>query len=856
MFVKGGIMFFRKNTHLTLFVLMFCIANSTYPQSSPKFDLSAYKLFLSTHQNMGADQLRMLHPAGTFEKEAVTKFSTALFADSIVKKYSLTEHERSLIEKHGFMVTERKKYPSFGSAYDEIFHNDLPVFVSTDAILHAIHMSYDAILKDVEERIIIAKLDSLLEKLHHQLLPLSVKYEAYPAMKQMLRDADVYFTVPRKLLGSNALPVFIENTALVDSMLNFVALEKPADYPLFSSVSRKIDFSQFTVRGHYTQSIKLKKYFQAMIWLGRTEMYLIAPVNSIPPQNEADIQRQTIDALLVEEAAERSNSYPSLEEIDGIIRFFVGESDNVTLPNIHTLRHSANIDSACTLLNTNTFKVFQDTLKQKSYAFQRILSQIILSDPYSPDDIQPASAFMLFGQRFVIDSYVTGNVVYDKIKFNERKVWRALPSRYDVLFSLGNNAAAQLLESELLQFHYASNLAALRYLVDSYETEFWQSTLYNNWLQSIRTLVPPADRTALPAFMKTAAWWQEKMNTQLASWAQLRHDNLLYAKQSYTGGIVCSFPESYVEPIPEFYEAVRVFASVAEEKFKLFPWSDGVIVDYWRHLKATADTLKMIAQKELQQTALQESEKKFLEKMLYLNMICGPKYDGWYYRLFYTGEEGFFKNDLVVADVHTCPTDETGNPVGWVLHAGTGPVNLAVVAVKAADGRLISYVGPVLSYFEYVSTNFKRLTDEEWKSNYTVLPAFRPDLVNLYLADSLGGSRGNGASLVTGNIVITKELKIPSQLILGNNYPNPFNSSTVITFSIPSSLENSRIKLTIYDLQGRYVKQLIHRQMPEGNYAVRWDGTMENGKSAASGVYFYHLTVGTQRQIGKMSFVK
>lgn len=842
--------------NIVLSLLILFLTSIAHSQSSTSFDLKAYKQFLDAHQNMDADQLRLIHPAGSFAKEARTNFSTAFYSDSIQKKYTLTSYERSLIETNGFMVTERLKRESFGAAFTEIFHNDLPVFVSTDAILHAIHMSYDAILKDVEERILIAKLDSLLAKLHTQLPALAVRYQAYPAMKQMLLDVDLYITVPRKLLGNIVTPVFPENVTTVDSMMNFIAAEKPAYYSLFSSVPRNIDFSQFTVRGHYTQSKELSRYFQAMMWLGRTEMYLIAPVNSLPPQNDIDIQRQMIDAVLVAEAAKLSNAYPMLEEMDSIIRFFVGESDNVTLPNIQTLMQAAKIDSASALLDMKVYTTFQDTLKQKSFAFQRILSQIIISDPSSPDSIQPASAFLLLGQRFVIDSYVTGNVVYDKIKFDQKKVWRALPSRYDILFSLGNNAAAQLLETELSTYHYASNLAALRYLVDSYEPEFWQSTLYNNWLHSIRTLVPPTDRTALPSFMQTAAWWQEKMNTQLASWAQLRHDNLLYAKQSYTGGVICSFPESYVEPIPKFYEAIKTFAAVAAEKFQSFPWANSRIVYYWNHLKDVADTLKTISQKQLDRTPLDENEKNFLRRMLYLNNICGPAYNGWYYRLFYTGEAEFLKNDLVVADVHTCPTDAAGNFVGWVLHAGTGPVNLAVVTTEAADGRLISYIGPVMSYYEYVSTNFKRLTDDEWKSNYERLPAFRPDIVNLYLADSLGGSRGIGASLVTGIIKQPDDVKIPSQLVLGNNYPNPFNSSTIITFSIPHSLSNDRIELIIYDVQGRQVKQLISRKMPEGNYAVRWDGAMENGKISASGVYFYHLTAGTQRQIGKMSLVK
>ena len=74
-----------------------------------------------------------------------------------------------------------------------------------------------------------------------------------------------------------------------------------------------------------------------MMWLGRTEMYLIAPESADPPQTDADIQRQTIDAVLVSEITEAAAKDSLLQEIDGIIQFFTGESDNVTLPNIRSL---------------------------------------------------------------------------------------------------------------------------------------------------------------------------------------------------------------------------------------------------------------------------------------------------------------------------------------------------------------------------------------------------------------------------------------------------------------------------------------------------------------------------------------
>ncbi|HLP18124.1 MAG TPA: DUF3160 domain-containing protein, partial [Bacteroidota bacterium] len=595
---------------------------------------------------------------------------------------------------------------------------------------------------------------------------------------------------------------------------------------------------------------------RSMMWLGRTEMYLIAPVNAIPEQSKKDIQRQTIDAALIAEAATGADVYASLSEIDEIIKFFVGESDNVTLPNIQTLLQSTGTTNAAALLDTARLTVFQDTLVQKSFAFQRILSQIILSDPSSPDDIRPASSFLLLGQRFVIDSYITGSVVYDKIKFNNKKIWRPLPSSLDVLYSLGNNAAAQLLAPELATYHYGSNLASLRYLVDAYEPEFWNSTLYNNWLTSIRALNPPDNRTSLPRFMQTAAWWQEKMTTQLASWAQLRHDNLLYAKQSYTGGVSCSYPESYVEPIPAFYHAVKNLASIAEEKFKTGPLATIGMQWYWASLKAYADTLGTIAQKEVSNAVLTETERDFLHHMLYLRGFCGLEYVGWYFRMFFTAEEGFLKEDRVVADVHTCPTDEFGNPVGWVLHAGTGPVNLAVITTELPGKGSVSFIGPVLSYYEHVSTNFKRLTDEEWKTAYLSAPSFRPDFVNLYLADSLGNRRPSGPSLLTGVIDERGSGAVPSTIQLGQNYPNPFNGTTIITFSIPRTLSNSHVGLTIYDVQGRKVRTLLAQEMPGGNYSVRWDGKSDRGTTAASGVYFYHLLVGDSRRIGKMNYIK
>jgi hypothetical protein len=97
---------------------------------------------------------------------------------------------------------------------------------------------------------------------------------------------------------------------------------------------------------------------------------------------------------------------------------FVGESDNVTLPNMKSLLQRGQIGRANQLLDPLLLAALQDTLKNQPFAFQRINSQILASsDPTKPDNIQPASSVLLLGQRFVVDSYVTGNVVFDKISY-------------------------------------------------------------------------------------------------------------------------------------------------------------------------------------------------------------------------------------------------------------------------------------------------------------------------------------------------------------------------------------------------------------------------------------------------------
>jgi len=213
------------------------------------------------------------------------------------------------------------------------------------------------------------------------------------------------------------------------------------------------------------------------------------------------------------------------------------------------------------------------------------------------------------------------------------------------------------------------------------------------------------------------------------------------------------------------------------------------------------------------------------------------------------------ESDHIVADIHTTPTYCGGGYLGAISHVGTGPVNIGIVVTENHQGDLTAFAGPVMSYYEYRTTNFLRLTDDEWANTY-LQSALRPDWVNIYLADTLGNSRGEGATLITSVENDGEGLLIPQTEILLNNYPNPFNPTTIISFTIPYDLTNSLTELKIYDLQGRLIKILVNEVLPAGNYLSKWDGKNEMGNQVASGVYIYNLKVAYRQKSSKMTFLK
>jgi hypothetical protein len=618
-----------------------------------------------------------------------------------------------------------------------------------------------------------------------------------------------------------------------------IAEEGYDEMPLFSEHLRKLDFSQFKTRGHYTEVFytpygkdSLAGYFKAMIWLGRMDFLLTRPpAFDEVPWSEEDIRRMNASALLLDELIDLSGMREKLEQNEKIIDLMVGACDNLTPAELNNTRKSAGIENVSDILDSTKYASFKQQLLSNPESGQKILSDIFIMDPYSPvPDTLPIS-FRLLGQRFIIDSYFFSQLVYDRIIYQDLKIWRPLPSPLDAMFILGNNDALNLLQDEINTYKYATQLSSLRKLTDLYDSAFWQQSLYNSWLSCLRQLNTKPSWEGMPFFLTSAAWQHEKLNTQLASWAQLRHDNLLYAKPSYTGGKpICSYPYSYIEPYPEFYKGLSEFASQAGIFFNQIP-VDEEIKTYFLKMKSTCDTLSFILDKQISSTPLSDRESAFLKNMYqYQNGgVCGGIYEeGWFFELLFDpGEEA------VVADVHTQPTDEWGNIVGNVLHIGTGKVNMGIFLANgpAPENKPMAFVGPVMSYYETVTNNFYRYNDDEWKNIFTGLS--RPDWTSIYLANNSGHIPEKGSELpfeivqlkpVIYNLPLTESKILP--------YPNPAKSYFNIGNVSPVA------RLFLYDIHGRLVFQSVNdrdfvdiNSLPKGIYVLK---IVDQGKIESS----------------------
>ena len=194
----------KHKLHFIGFFVLCSIPLLIFAQSD--FCIEDYIQFLQNNTDLDSYTLMSSYaPEASYYNEINSSSSndSYLYFNAIQDEYQLTESENVLLQRNDFVVSERLSFCNFGRAFFDVYSKDLPVFISTDAILHALHSSYDNILVDIEYETLLPKLTRFVDALYNSFPLLLNKYQSYEALHDALGDVDLYVTIAKSLLAES-----------------------------------------------------------------------------------------------------------------------------------------------------------------------------------------------------------------------------------------------------------------------------------------------------------------------------------------------------------------------------------------------------------------------------------------------------------------------------------------------------------------------------------------------------------------------------------------------------------------------------------------------------------------------------
>jgi len=601
--------------------------------------------------------------------------------------FELSSSEVDFLEEHEFAAVNHGSYSNFPRAYTMLHDEHIPIFVTTDSVLHLYHNNFEGTLKDIEEHFLYFNALNLSRAM------LNASEQDYQALDSDLKELAklnvAFFAVALSLLDPGyQCPDYVKDMVEAELM----RIEDHSGFArsaIMPGAGHLEDYSQYFPRGHYTQSERLKQYFKGVMWYGRMAFYL---------KDENETKMAVMNALNLDERAA-----DDWEALYGISSFYVGTADDLDyrdyLQGVSEVYGEISEDYH-ELENETRFPELGELIT--TYRKPKIVSTLVWD---FMNETAETMGFRILGQSFIPDSYVFQELVYDKVLYYQGNNnpftlvndIRGFPRGLDALAVLGSGTAEEVLEKEgdTEYTNYTEQYTRLKKEFASYDETIWDQNLYWSWLAGLRLLLEEEWPEGSPGFMLDEAWKYEKLNTDLGSWTELRHDTILYAKQSYTAkeGSAMDPPkyeeEGYVEPVPAFYshllELTRATGKGLEERSYLSEDMERNLSD----MEYLLEELKVISEKELLGQGLSDSEYGFIRDI--------------------SEYMGSTKDEVpLVADVHTDTNSEK------VLEEATGYLDFVLVKVKI-KGDTVICAGPIFSHYEFKQPMADRLTDEKWR---------------------------------------------------------------------------------------------------------------------------------------------
>lgn len=627
----------------------------------------------------------------------------------------LTNDQKVFLGKNGFVVIDSQE-AQFGDIPDETERMGQPYYLTTDAAFHALHLTFDDLLKALEKQELRPQMISITQAMLDEVL------KAQPvargtALEGDMQQAVAYLSVALKLFDSDA-SVDASVTDVVSRQVDQINVAggkaKSVLFPDFED-----DYGAYKPVGHYAGDPNLEAYFRGMTWFGRMHIAL----------SDAKSSRMPLILTLALRSAWVENQHASdvWADIHRTLNFVIGPSDDPG-----PLEYAALMDKVYG--NAPTYQDLADDTKWDAFLSQSNqfpAPQINSMFVASTTDLTPLKGWRFMGQRFTLDAFIFQNLIFDKVLPNANNEKRAFPSGLDVASAFGSAPAADTLVAQGVNDfpNYSDQMTKLRQAVQTQPETQWLSRFYDSWLYTFLPVLKTKN-ASYPPSMRTSAWAFKEMNTVLGSWAELKHDTILYTKmpEMAGGGGPPTSPAapSYVEPNPiAFYRMAYMARSLAGglENFTtkypsvgLGDFSGLSLDDYvggMQNLAIRFSTLGDIAAKELAGIPLSSDDNSTIISCLGMVECMNMAND-------YTRPQGEMPKPPIIAAVSGAGDS--------VLEVGTGLVNRIYVVVPL-EGKQEVAQGGVFSYYEFTQPRDQRLTDDEWRTklagaNPPALPAW------------------------------------------------------------------------------------------------------------------------------------
>ncbi|MEW6267491.1 MAG: DUF3160 domain-containing protein [Thermodesulfobacteriota bacterium] len=553
--------------------------------------------------------------------------------------------------------------------YEDNRREGRPNYITEDFLVLAYSLVLDQAVTELEEKTLRPDLEALVQGLIEKL-------KAVRSPQAHTKANLDYLAVLAALLSGRADPVPAANPAVATEELR--KIRAAAGLARSELMLQELDYSQFKVRGKYTRSERLGRYFQAVKYAGTTLFPVLESRATGITAQQAD--RLTAQALeLAGLIGEDPKLLQAVQGFEDKLTWLFGPSEDLTYRHYYRVGREMK-KAALAKVRADLLDLARQENRQPAI-INAPVSVSLLEPGRSPRDV--LTGWRLLPPRYTPDGAAMQHLVYAQVKdyLGDRKPFsltvingrpvKGFPLGLELMALLGSKAAGSRLdaadERNYAEYSKASDQAR-RFLNSAAGLSSEHFKLMAYWLGQGRTS-PDENR---------------RLETCLGFWTRQRYLNSLYAKQSYTlvGKGVSLGPDrptAWIEPVPDLYQGLEnlvraCLTHLESEKLGLF-------LDMVQKCRALAEA-------ELAGRALTQDEVNFLNNLdlTLLPLTSGP--------------------DLpIVVDVHTEPNS------GLVLEEALGPPRIVTKDLSRHQAR-----GALFSYFEFKQPLDDRLTDEQWRA--------------------------------------------------------------------------------------------------------------------------------------------